>query len=193
MSDRRGDSGWIQTYSGGRFWPLEPLAKDVRIGDIAHALAMQCRFTGHCREFYSVAQHSVLVSELCPPELRLWGLLHDAAEAYLADVARPVKHLPEMRGYRAAEARIMNAIAEAFGLELPIPAAVKKADTIALGAEALAFMSPLAEPRAWEWCTSEAALCRSPALEICEAGWTPEHAERMFKRRFSAVDAAAAA
>ena len=74
------------------------------------------------REFYSVAQHSVIVSERVPPEHALWGLLHDASEAYLCDVARPVKRLPELAGYRDAEAAIMRAVSDRFGLWIGFPA-----------------------------------------------------------------------
>ena len=72
-----------------------PNPDDIRIEDIAHALSNQCRFAGHAREFYSVAEHSVHVSQLCLPEHALWGLLHDASEAYLVDLPRPLKLLPE--------------------------------------------------------------------------------------------------
>lgn len=102
---------FIQTYTGRRFYPLDPNPDDVCIEDIAHALAMICRFNGHVREFYSVAEHSVHVSHLVPPEYALAGLLHDAAEAYIADVSRPVKHAAEFQAYRAIEwglQRVLN-------------------------------------------------------------------------------------
>jgi hypothetical protein len=77
---------WIQTVSGRQFWPLAPKAEDVDIGDIAHALAMKCRYSGHTQKFYSVAEHSVHISlallrDGWNPTTALWGLLHDAAEA----------------------------------------------------------------------------------------------------------------
>ena len=81
MSERRGD--WIQTYLGIQFWPLDPRPEEVMLFDIAHSLSNMCRFTGHCREFYSVAQHSVIVSQNVPREDAAWGLLHDASEAYM--------------------------------------------------------------------------------------------------------------
>src|ERR1039457_118422 len=87
--------GFIGTFSGLRFWPLDPNPEKILIDDIAHALAHQCRFGGHASRFYSVAEHSVHVSRLCPPEDALWGLLHDASEAYLVDLPRPLKQLPE--------------------------------------------------------------------------------------------------
>ena len=75
MSARRGE--WIQTFSGGRFWPLDPRPEDVYIGDIAHALSMKCRYAGHTTFFYSVAEHSVHVCRHAPAEHKLWALLHD--------------------------------------------------------------------------------------------------------------------
>src|SRR5579862_5085028 len=92
-----GDDSWIQTYTGRKFWPLDPRSWDVCLEDVAHALAVKCRYGGHCRGFYSVAQHSVLVSQLLAEwkadiwTVR-WGLLHDANEAYSADVVRPIKN-----------------------------------------------------------------------------------------------------
>ena len=98
--------GFIGTFSGLRFWPLDPNPEKILIADIAHALAHQCRFGGHASKFYSVAEHSVHVSKLCLPEHALWGLLHDASEAYLVDLPRPLKLLPEFAPYREAERRL---------------------------------------------------------------------------------------
>jgi 5'-deoxynucleotidase YfbR-like HD superfamily hydrolase len=83
---------WIQTYQGGCFEPFNPHPDQIHIRDIAHALALTCRFTGHCLDFYSVAQHSVMVSQIVSHKHALAGLLHDASEAYLTDVASPIKH-----------------------------------------------------------------------------------------------------
>lgn len=121
---RLGD--WAQTVSGRQFWPLDPRPEELDLSDIAHALSMLCRFNGHCREFYSVAEHSVRVSLECPPEHARWGLLHDAAEAYIGDMIRPLKR--SMPHYRAAETRIVRAIADRWNLDLPIPEAVHRAD-----------------------------------------------------------------
>ena len=110
----RDDTSWIQTYTGKQFWPLDPRPEDLDIVDIAHALSNICRFTGHCRTFYSVAEHSCHVSIILPPELKLWGLLHDASEAYLCDIASPVKH--QMPHYQRFERRLMLTVAERFNL-----------------------------------------------------------------------------
>src|SRR6266496_1501995 len=86
--------GAIMTYSGELITPLNPDPDDIQIEDIAHALSNQCRFSGHCKQFYSVAEHSCRVSDLCSYEHQLGGLLHDGTEAYLSDIARPIKQQP---------------------------------------------------------------------------------------------------
>lgn len=103
----------LRTYSNKEYNLLEFSASDVDIRDIAHSLAFQCRYGGHCKEFFSVAQHSVLVSKMCP-EHPLWGLLHDASEAYCFDIPYPLKVL--LSDYKGIEDKIQMAIAEAFGL-----------------------------------------------------------------------------
>lgn len=122
---RRRKGGYISTYTG-RFWPLDPRASEVSIKDIAHSLAMQCRYAGHGNRFYSVAEHSVHIARNVPPRDRLAGLLHDAPEAYLVDVPRPVKR--ELAGYKAAEERVWLAVSAAFGLSPFIPDSVHDAD-----------------------------------------------------------------
>jgi uncharacterized protein len=132
---------WIQTYTGRRICPIDPDPSAIDITDIAHALAVNSRFTGHTYEPYSVAQHSVLVSRYCHAKDALWGLLHDASEAYLSDIARPVKqHMPE---YKAIEEKLMEAIAIHFNLQMPIPASVKEADNALLMAERRDLLVPL--------------------------------------------------
>ena len=128
---------WIQTYSSHKFYPLEPDNENsiIDIQDIAHSLSMQCRFNGHVRRFYSVAQHSCEVADLIwqetqSPELTLWGLLHDAAETYLTDLPKPVKEtLPE---YKATEEKLLEAIMKHFGLSWPMPEIVNKYDMVML-------------------------------------------------------------
>jgi hypothetical protein len=140
---------WIQTYTGRRFSLSAPSAFDVRVEDIAHALSHLCRFGGHTRQFYSVAQHSVLVSLHCDEADALWGLLHDAAEAYVVDVPRPLKKLLR-QGHSAsyydyAESAVMDAIATHFDLPLGVPRSVKLADETLLATEARDLLGPLVD------------------------------------------------
>jgi uncharacterized protein len=129
----------IKTFSGITLNFIEPAPKMIEIPDIAHGLSNVCRFAGQSSEFYSVAQHSVLVSRLVPPGLAKWGLLHDAAEAYIGDMARPLKRLlPE---YKKIEVGIMRVIAFRFDLEWPEPPEVKNADIYALALEGKRFMA----------------------------------------------------
>lgn len=137
------DDAWIQTYSGRRFTPTNPNPDAIVIQDISHALSMQCRFSGHVKRFYSVAQHCVLVSYICDSEDALWGLMHDATEAYLVDVPRPLKRSGQFNAYLEFEYKMQLAICKRFGLPEKEPVSVKKADTILLATEARDLMSPL--------------------------------------------------
>jgi len=161
----------LGTYSGYLVNPLALEPKDVRVLDIAHALSNQCRFAGHCRQFYSVAQHSVLVSYACEKHA-LWGLLHDAAEAYLVDVPRPVKR--SLAGYDEHEARILKSIGLALGLRGDCPAEVLEADDRVLAAELRDLFTP-----AEDW----------PELDVrpwprVVTPWTAEVAEQTFLARY---------
>jgi uncharacterized protein len=127
---------WIRTFTGKRFYPLQPRIQDIDITDIAHALSLQCRFTGHCTRHYSVAEHSLLVASLVPEEHQLQALLHDASEAYLTDVARPVKHSPEYTFYRKVEKHVQSLIYEYFNCDPKEAPELKKADDAVLGLEA---------------------------------------------------------
>lgn len=116
----------IYTASGRRVLLENPQPEDIKISDIAIALSRLCRYTGHSESFYSVAEHSVRVSEILPDEFKLTGLLHDATEAYLGDMSSPLKKL--LPNYRKLEDGFWTAIARKFNLPDPIPAIVKDAD-----------------------------------------------------------------
>ncbi len=124
---------YVSTYSGNRFYPLEPRIDQVAIEDIAHGLAYLCRFNGQTSEFYSVAQHSLVVSSLVPRELRLAALLHDAAEAYLGDMVKPLKVL--MPDFAALEDRVTAIIGATFAIDFSDYGPIKRADLIALATE----------------------------------------------------------
>ncbi len=164
---------WIQTWSGGRFHPFAPDPAEVRVADIAHALSLLCRFNGHCRAFYSVAEHAVRVSRAVPPEHALAALLHDAAEAYVSDVPRPVRR--RVPDFDAVEARILAVILERFGLPPRLPDAVRAADDALLATELRDLMAPPPEP----W-----ALRAEPLPGRIEP-WSPAEAERAFLARFA--------
>lgn len=106
--ERIGD--WMQTYTGKQFWPLDPHPNDFDERDIAHALGMTCRYGGHSRHFYSVAEHCWLMSQHVSPEAQLLALMHDAAEAYVGDMVRPLEqNMPE---FKDAELGILEAMWE---------------------------------------------------------------------------------
>ena len=130
----------IHTFSGIAFDLCDPRPEMVCLEDIVHSLSLMNRFNGAARFPYSVAQHSLHVAELLPPELRLDGLLHDAAEAYIGDMVSPLKRI--MPEYRAVEARIHAVVAEVFGLLHPEPPAVKHADLAVLAAEREQVLRP---------------------------------------------------
>ena len=171
----RGD--WTQTFLGKQFFPLSPRVEDIDIRDIAHALSMQCRFSGHVIRFYSVAEHSIHVASFCPPKWRLWGLLHDAAEAYLVDVPRPIK--PFLPQFREIDERITRAVAERFGLEpiFPMPDTVKEIDDRILMDERNANMG--APPIPWNF--------ELPPLGVELRYWSPAEAEQQFLLAFEAL------
>lgn len=172
----RGD--WIQTATGRAFWPIDPRPEDVCIEDIAHALSMLCRFGGHCLRFYSVAEHSVLLARHSAPENKLWALLHDASEAYLVDVPRPLK--PFLRGYREAEGKIMTAVCARFGLDASMPAQVKADDTSLLMDEARQNMS--VPELVWD--------LKAPQLGIALEYWGPDLARAEFMAAYRAYSSA---
>lgn len=160
--DLKAARGGIRTFTGRLFYPLKPVANSLDIFDIAHSLSQMCRYAGHTLQFYSVAQHSVLVARTLQAghhdaDVVKWGLLHDASEAYLLDMPSPLKKMPGFGdGYRAAERKLMRVIIRKFGLT-PIdePEIVQFVDRKVLvteqrdlmnGAVATFDMEPLATP-----------------------------------------------
>ncbi len=164
----------IRTISGRLFDVAYPRWQDVSIRDISHALARLCRFCGHLRTHYSVAQHSVLVSRHCDPADALWGLLHDAAEAYVADIPGPLKQLPLLAGYRVVERRVQDAVARKFDLPPHQPQSVLLADRRVALAEMRDLFDPPGEDGEYEGLPIEE--------RVVPVG--PEDAARLFVHRY---------
>jgi len=186
--ERKGD--WQQTYTGGQFWPLDPRPGDFDVRDIAHSLALQCRFAGHCRVPYSVAEHSVRAARWVQDEtngdtvLTLAALMHDASEAYCVDVPRPLKRW--LSGYREIEGRVMSAIETWAGL--PDGACscdpVHRADEIMLMTEARDLLGPSPAP----WTFAQGVQC-APLVDVIEP-WPWVRAEREFLYLFRTLQGA---
>lgn len=123
----------IQTSEGAFFDFLKPSEYTPTIFEVGYALSNLCRFTGHVGQFYSVAQHSVLVSRIVPPRLAYEGLMHDCAEAFIGDMSAPLKRL--LPQYKEIERRVEMAIFPRLGLTYPSPIEVKRADLVALATE----------------------------------------------------------
>lgn len=175
-------SHWIQTFSGKAFY-FPPTVDMVDKIDIAHSLSMQCRYNGHCLRFHSVAEHCVMVSRWLEkkrwldknhPELALAGLLHDASEAYVCDVPRPIK--PLLKGYNDLESQVQEVICQKFGItmeELEHPL-VKEADFRILIDEKAVNMAD--EPAPW-------SLHPSGPLGIELQYWSPAEAKARWLQR----------
>lgn len=167
---------YISTYRGNRFYPHEPRIDTIDIEDIAHGLAYQCRFNGQTADFYSVAQHSLIVADLVEPRLRRAALLHDAAEAYLGDMVKPLKRLvPE---FARIEEAVTALIAEAFAVDFSDYGAIKRADLIALATEKRDLMPQSAE--AWSY------LQGVDPLQARIQPWSPAQAKEAFLSAWAA-------
>lgn len=130
---RNKDVTWMFIRNGKRLFIDNPQPDDFELDTIAHALAMIPRFCGQTKRFWSVANHSILVSSLCPPKYKLFGLFHDASEAYLTDLPRPIKYHPDViKVYGPIEDKFMRAISIRFKFDMDEEAcaAVKAADDI---------------------------------------------------------------
>ena len=176
---------YLQTVSGRWVNPFDPDPDQLDAGDIARALANQCRFGGHCRVFYSVAQHSVIVSELVESrggdaEDSFAALMHDATEGYLGDMPHPLKHRsPLGAAFREAEAQLEQALRDRFRIRAGVPE-IKRADRALLATERRAFSS-----EAWHW----PELDGVEPLDLELRAWTPDEATAKFAARFAALDA----
>jgi hypothetical protein len=174
-STRRGD--WMQIYpSGIQFWPLDPRPEEIDISDIAHASSNQCRYGGHCRDFYSVAEHAYWVSVYAPEEWALEALLHDSAEGYVVDVPRPIKR--HLGGYYEIERGIEIAIARRFQLQHPWPKEVMEIDNRILLDERDQLLKPSPAGIGDGWPD------HLTPLGVKLACWEPHMARYMFVKRF---------
>lgn len=179
---RTGD--FMQTFTGRKYWPMDPRPHEVHIEDIAHSLSLQCRYAGHCIKFLSVAEHSVLIARSLAakhaPEVALAGLLHDAPEAYCVDIPRPLK--PYLTNYRAIEQGNWLAIAARFGLSKELPREVHDADNRIIADELVNLV-----PMPWH------ARYAGKELGVRLRYWSPEEAETEFLATFEALMAGRAA
>src|SRR5918992_3349242 len=176
---------YLQTVSGRWVNPFDPDPEQLDAGDIARALANLCRFGGHSRTFYSVAQHSVIVSRLveertADAEDAFAALMHDATEAYLGDMPHPLKHRsPLGAAYRAAEDHLEKAINERFRIKPGVPE-IKRVDKALLAAERRAFSA-----ERWHWPELEGV----EPLDVELTAWPPDEAARAFAERYAELDA----
>lgn len=178
------DEGFIETFTHKYIHPFEPKPELICLEDIAHALSQQCRFSGHTSRFYSVAEHAWLCSQYAPTHLAAEALMHDAAEAYLIDIPRPLKlyvhfFISDARqfSYYEAEERLLAMIGQKYELKLhPQSLTVTKLDNALLIREYLVLMNANLPP----------GLVGVPPLEMPKetiTGWLPSVAKGKFLER----------
>lgn len=171
---------FIQTYTG-KYFDYEKLSVDaICIEDIAHALSMLCRFGGHTKKFYSVAEHSVHTTQHVPEKDKLWALLHDATEAYMVDLPSPLKK--GLSEYKTLEERILNVIAEKFNLDGNCPPPiVKEMDTRLLLTESKKLFKGGIKKEEWNFPAGINPLSQKIKC------WEPKKAEKKFLKLFKSL------
>lgn len=163
----------MQTFTGEMFDVFQPNKWQIHMADISHALSMLCRYGGHSRNFYSVAEHCFLIAEHFVDQgendLARVALLHDATEAYMGDVIRPLKlHFPL---YRQVEDVLQEIIFTKFGIPPEIPLEVKRADLRITGDERLALL----HKRPWS-----PDIDSLPYLDVDIHSWEPHRAKKNY-------------
>ncbi len=160
----------------GRYFDFENLDNEIlSIEDIAHGLAMTCRFGGHVNHFLSVAEHCWWISHLVPPEMALEGLLHDASESVLGDIPKPLKRI--MPQYNEMERQLEANIAKQYGIRFPYPPDIKVADSRMLVTE----QEQLFDRK------DTRVFFAVEVFDIKIHGWTPFVAEKQFLKRFANI------
>ena len=170
---RYGD--WMQTFTGRQFYPLDPRPEEIFIEDIAHALSLMNRYGGHTLFPYPVGQHSVILSYLVDPQFSFLALMHDASEAYLCDIPRPVKY--DLTNYTSIEDNLMKIISIKYKFVWPMPPEIKHADNRMLTTEKAQVLSP---GPSWEKYTED----KYPPYDVIIKRQTPEESEKQFLERF---------
>jgi hypothetical protein len=173
------EDGWLETFSGRQFFFMRPTPDMIDVADIAYALGRLCRYGGHTQQFYSVAEHSVLLARWleaggCDALTVFSGLMHDATEGYLVDIPRPIKHV--LRDYRVIEDGLAMAIHDKFGVLYPLPRIVHEADSRILVDERAQAMSDSGN----EWGTDGLV-----ALGVSLQFWLPDEAPHRFLAEFA--------
>lgn len=183
---------WLQTATGKAWCADDPRDYDYSVPEIAHALSHICRYAGHCRDYYSVAQHSVIVAQLVeanhpgqPKRLYRAALLHDAAEAFCLDVPSPIKSMPMMRGYKDWIHGVEEAIEIHFNLGAhPHNPWIKYADLQALATEKRDILGP--SPHDDMWIETVLGTLPPPREKAIKA-WSPKQARRLFIKHWDSL------